>query len=153
MELITTKICMALDIGVHGNMFGGNMMAHLDEAAAAYACQICDTPRMVTKKIEEVVFENPVRIGNMIKIYGEVDKIGRTSITLNLEARKHNVYTGLETTVCLTKVVFVRIDEDGQPVPISERVKTRYQERKALYGKGLLTPEEMARINLSENES
>jgi acyl-CoA hydrolase len=39
MELVTTKICMALDIGVHGNMFGGNMMAFLDEVAGAYACQ------------------------------------------------------------------------------------------------------------------
>lgn len=57
MELITTKICMGLDIGVHGNLFGGKMMSFLDEAAAAYSCQICDTPRMITKKIEEVVFD------------------------------------------------------------------------------------------------
>ena len=62
MELVTTKICMALDLGVHGNLFGGSMMSFLDEAAAAYSCQICDTPRMVTKKIEEVVFECPVKV-------------------------------------------------------------------------------------------
>ena len=35
MELVTTKICMALDLGVHGNLFGGSMMSFLDEAAAA----------------------------------------------------------------------------------------------------------------------
>lgn len=134
---------MALDIGVHGNLFGGNMMSFLDEAAAAYACQICDTPRMVTKKIEEVVFENPVKVGNIIKIYGEVDKIGNTSIILKLEARKHNVYTGQQKLVCSTRMVFVRIDDEGTPVPISERVKVRYDTRVEKYGKGLLNPEEL----------
>lgn len=125
MELVTTKICMGLDIGIHGNLFGGKMMSFLDEAAAAYACQICDTPRMITKKIEEVVFERPVKLGNLIKIYGGVEKIGSTSITILLEARKHNVYTGVQQLVCSTKIIFVRIDDEGTPVPISERVKNK----------------------------
>ena len=150
MELITTKICMGLDLGVHGNLFGGKMMSFLDEAAAAYACQICDTPRMLTKKIEEVVFERPVKVGNLIKIYGEVDKIGNTSITIRLEARKHNVYTGQQQLVCSTRMVFVRIDDEGSAVPISERVKHRYEERIKKYGRGLLTPEE---IELKNKES
>jgi acyl-CoA thioesterase YciA len=134
---------MASDLGVHGNLFGGTMMSFLDESAAAYACQLCDSPRMVTKKIEEVVFQSPVKVGNILKIYGSVDKIGNTSITLNLEARKHNVYTGQQKLVCSTKVVFVRIDDEGSPVPISERVKNRYYERVEKYGRGLLTPEEV----------
>ena len=134
---------MTLDIGVNNSLFGGNMLSFLDEAAAAYSCQLCDTPRMVTKKIEEVVFQNPVKVGNILKIYGEVDTIGNTSITLKLEARKHNVYTGQQKLVCSTKMVFVRIDDEGSPVPISERVKLRYFERKKKFGKGLLTPEEM----------
>ena len=142
MELVTTKICMALDIGVHGNLFGGKMMSFLDEAAAAYACQICDSVKMVTKKIEEVVFENPVKVGNLIKIYASVDKFGKTSITLNLEARKHNVHTGKLSVVCSTKMVFVKLDEEGSPIPISDRVKIRYEERFKKYGKGLLPPEE-----------
>jgi acyl-CoA thioesterase YciA len=151
MELITTKICMTLDIGVNNSLFGGNMLSFLDEAAAAYSCQICDTPRMVTKKIEEVVFENPVKVGNILKIYGEVDKIGNTSITVKLEARKHNVYTGQQKLVCSTKMVFVRIDDEGSPVPISERVKIRYFERKNKFGKGLLTPEELEKERLENS--
>ena len=55
MELITTHICKALEIGVHGNMFGGTMMSLIDESSAAYAAQLCDTPRMVTIKIDELV--------------------------------------------------------------------------------------------------
>ena len=143
MELITTKVCMTMDLGVHGNLFGGRMLAFLDESAAAYTCQICDTPRMVTKKVEEVIFQRPVKVGNLIKIYGEVEKIGNTSITIKLEARKHNVYTGVQDLVCSTKMVFVRIDDEGSPVPISERVKKRYDDRIKQFGRGLLTPEEM----------
>lgn len=142
MELISTYICKTSNLGVHNNLFGGHMLSLLDEAAASYCCQICDTPRMITKKIEEVVFERPVKVGNLIKIYGEVDKIGNTSITVKLEARKHNVYTGEQQLVCSTKMVFVRIDDEGTPVPISERVKLRYDERVKKFGKGLLSPEE-----------
>ena len=143
MELITTRVCMASQIGVHGNLFGGEMLCILDEAGAVYGCQICDTPRMVTKKIEEVIFQRPVKTGNLIKIYGDVENIGNTSITINLEARKHNVYTGIQDLVCSTRMVFVRIDDEGSPVPISQRVKKRYYDRVELFGRGLLTPEEM----------
>lgn len=143
MELITTRVCMASQIGVHGNLFGGEMLSVLDESGAVYCCQICDTPRMVTKKIEEVIFQRPVKTGNLIKIYGSVENIGTTSITINLEARKHNVYTGVQDLVCSTKMVFVRIDDEGAPVSISERVKKRYDDRVKLFGRGLLTPEEM----------
>jgi acyl-CoA thioesterase YciA len=150
MELISTNICMGSQIGVHNNMFGGHMLSLLDESAAAYSCQICDTPRMITKKIEEVVFERPVKVGNLIKIYGEVDKIGNTSLTLKLEARKHNVYTGDQQLVCSTKMVFVRIDDEGGPVPISDRVKIRYKERIKKFGKGLLSPEEREREKIED---
>ena len=72
MELITTKTILALDIGVNNNLFGGIMLSELDKAGAAYASQICDSPRLVTKKFEEVIFEKPVKIGNLIKIYDSV---------------------------------------------------------------------------------
>ena len=125
MELISTYMCKASEIGVHNNLFGGHMLCLLDESAASYACQMCDTPKMVTKKIEEVIFEKPVKVGNIIKIYGNVEKIGNTSITLKLEARKHNVQTGQQQLVCSTRIVFVHIDDDGSPVPISDKVKVK----------------------------
>jgi len=142
MELITTHICKASEIGVHGNMFGGTMMAMIDESAAAYAAQLCDTPRMVTIKIEELVFKKPVKVGNLMKIYGKVIEFGRSSISIYIEVRKHNVYTGEQEVVTHTNIKFVRIDEEGNPIPISDRVKTRYKERVEKFGKGLLSLEE-----------
>jgi len=143
MELITTKTVLASEMGVSNNLFGGVMLSWLDLSGAAYAAQICDSPRLVTKKFEEVIFEKPVKIGNLIKIYGEVVKFGNTSVTVKLEARKHNVETGQQQLVCSTVVVFVKINDDGEPVPVSDRVKVRYKERYKKYKRGLLTPEEL----------
>ena len=62
----------------------------------------------------------------MIKIYGAIKDIGRTSITLKLEARSHNVYDGRQSIILSTFITFVRIDEQGEPIPITDRVKSKY---------------------------
>ena len=127
MELISTHFVKTQDVGYHGNLFGGVMLAWLDEAAAAFAAQVADTPRMVTKHISSVTFEKPVRPGQKIKIYGGVKKVGNTSITIRLEARRHSVYNGTQRLVCSTEMTFVRIDGDGEAIPISEKVRQRYR--------------------------
>jgi acyl-CoA thioesterase YciA len=139
MELISTYICKTGDIGVHSNMFGGHIMSLIDDAAAAYACQICDTLRVVTIKIDELIFKKPIKAGNIVKVYGNVKEFGNTSITLYIEVRKHNVYTGKQEVVTHTNIKFVRIDDEGSPLTLSERVKDRYYERVKSIGKGLLT--------------
>jgi len=142
MELITTYICKTSDIGVHSNMFGGTILGLIDQSAGAYASQICDSPRVVTLKIDELLFKNPVKQGNIIKIYAEVKEFGNTSLTLYIEVRKHNVYTGLQEVVVHTNVKFVRIDDEGNPIPIHEGIKSRYKQRVEAFGKGLLSIEE-----------
>jgi len=127
MELITTHPVKKSDLGFHGNLFGGKLLAWIDAAGAAFAAQVCDTPRMVTIAIDKCVFTKPAREGQMLKIYGEVSKVGTTSILLTLEARAHNVYTGLQSPVLTTNIKFVRIDEDGNPIPISHRVKEKIE--------------------------
>jgi acyl-CoA thioesterase YciA len=129
MQLIATHICKGQNIGVHGNLFGGVMLSWLDEAGAAFTAQVCGSPRMVTKCISEVVFNRPVRPGQIIKIYGDVIKIGSTSITTQLEARRHSVVNGSQRLVCTVEMTFVRIDGDGEPVPILN-VKKEYQEKR-----------------------
>lgn len=145
MELITTYICKEFDLGIHNNMFGGRLMALIDDAAGAYAAQLCDTPHMVTIKFDEFVFKKPVKVGSILKIYGKVIRFGNTSLELYVEIRKHNVYTGEQEIVTHTNVVFVRIDEDGNPIPLSSRVKDRYARRFEKFGKGLLSSEETSR--------
>jgi len=126
MELLNTHPIKKSDLGFHGNLFGGQCLAWIDSAGASYAMEVCDTPRMVTIKIDECVFKKPAKEGQLIKIYGEVKSFGNTSLTIYMEARSHNVYSGKQNVVLSTNIKFVRIDEVGDPVPISERVKSKY---------------------------
>ena len=127
MELISSHICKASEIGVHNNMFGGYILSLIDDAAAAYVSQICDTPRVVTIKIDELVFKKPVKVGSILKCYGEVKEFGTTSVTLYMEMRKHNVYTGNQVIVLKTHIKFVHIDEEGHPIPLGEKARSRVE--------------------------
>lgn len=127
MKLINKKICMGKDIGIHGNVFGGLLMAWIDEAAAAFATEYCCTPNMVTLRVGELLFKKPLKVGNHLRIYGDVAHLGNTSIILNIEARKYNVYSAEELVVCTTSITFVRIDEDGTPTPIGDSVKKKHE--------------------------
>ena len=124
-ELISTHPIKKSDLGFHGNLFGGKLLAWLDAAGAAYASQICDTPRMVTIKIDECLFKKASKEGQLLKIYGKVHEFGTSSVTLILECRAHNVYTGRQISVLTTNIKFVRVDEIGEAIPISERVKNK----------------------------
>ena len=113
---------------MHGNLFGGIMLSWLDESGGAYAGQCCDTPRMVTLKLSETVFKKPVRPGHLIKIYAKVVDIGNTTITIKLEARRHSVYNGTQKPVCETEITYVRVDGDGDAIPLSEKVKAKFKD-------------------------
>jgi len=125
MELLNTHPIKKSDLGFHGNLFGGKLLAWIDAAAAGYTMQLCDSPRMVTVSIDKCHFEKPAKEGNLVKIYGEPSDVGNTSITLYMEARAHNVYTGRQIVVLKTHIKFVHIDEDGNPIPIGEKGKKR----------------------------
>lgn len=126
MELISTHIVKKSDLGFHSNLFGGKLLSWLDASAAAFAMQVCDTPRVVTVSIDQCNFEKPAREGQLLKIYGKVVNVGNTSLSLELEARSHSVYTGVQNVVLGTQIKFVRIDEGGNPIPISEKVRNKY---------------------------
>lgn len=119
MELITTKVCMTKDLGVHGNLFGGIMLAWLDEAGAAFACEKAQSTHMVTRYINSVEFSRPVKEGRIVKIYGDVMKYGKSSIKIKLSAKSYNPHSGKLKDVCATEMVFVRIDDDGDSLVIN----------------------------------
>ena len=128
MQLISTHPVKKSDLGFHANLFGGKLLAWIDAAGAAMAAEVADTPRMVTIKIDECLFKKPAKEGQLLKIYGKVASIGNTSVTLYLEARAHNVYSGSQSVILSTNIKFVRIDENGDPIPISDRVKNKYND-------------------------
>jgi acyl-CoA thioesterase YciA len=136
MELLNTHPIKKSDLGFHGNLFGGKLLAWIDAAAAGYSMQLCDSPRMVTVSIDKCNFEKPAKEGQLLKIYGYPSKLGNTSVTLYMEARSHNVYSGTQSTILSTNMKFVRIDENGDAIPISDRVKEKFKHQISLYEMG-----------------
>ena len=128
MELLNTHPIKKSDLGFHGNLFGGKLLAWIDAAAAGYSMQLCDTPRMVTVSIDKCLFEKPAKEGQLLKIYGAPSSLGNTSVTLYMEARAHNVYTGNQIIVLRTNIKFVRIDEEGNAIPINEKGRKKILE-------------------------
>jgi acyl-CoA thioesterase YciA len=132
MQLISTKICKTSDIGINDNLFGGMMLQWIDEAAGAMAASTCCTPNMITLKMEEVVFKKPVKVNQHIRIYGEVNQIGRTSISLTMEARRFDFEEHDESVVCSTKMLFVKIDNNGKASPINPEICEKIRKQKKL---------------------
>ena len=111
---VTTNLCMTKDIGLAGNLFGGVMMAWMDEAAGIFAQQTTGVLRMVTLKYTELCFKYPVREGDIVGFYASHPRVGRTSFTFDLEGRVEG------NVVVHTTVTFVAVDSKGRPVAIAD---------------------------------
>ena len=111
---------MPKDTNVHGTIFGGVLLSHLDLAGAVAARRHCE--RMVTVKMTEVVFHEPVFVGDLVSFYADVIRIGKTSITVKVtvEAQRH-WGAGEATKVTEAEIVYVNVDENRCPVPITRR--------------------------------
>lgn len=126
MELLVTHPVKKSDLGFHGNLFGGKLLSWVDAALAAYAMEKCHTQTMITVSIDQCVFKKPAKEKQLVKIYAELLRIGTTSATFRVEARVYNVFRGDEAILLQTCITFVRVDEEGQPIPISQQVKDNF---------------------------
>jgi len=123
MHYVATKICRTSEIGINGNLFGGTMLSWLDEAGAAFAGYLCRAPDIVTLKMEEVLFLRPVKISHHVRIYARVIRVGTSSLTIEVEARRFDFDKELEELVCSTRIVYVKVDAEGKAVPIEDRLR------------------------------
>jgi len=126
MDLLVTHPVKKMDIGFHGNLYGGRLLEWVDGALAAYAMEKCHSQNMITVSIDQCVFKKPAKEKQLVKIYAQLLKIGNTSATFRVEARVYNVFRGDEAILLQTCITFVRVDEEGQPIPISKQVKEAF---------------------------
>jgi acyl-CoA thioesterase YciA len=113
-EKVTSKLCMIKDLGCNGNLFGGNMLAWIDEAAAIYDLQKTCENRVVTVKFNEISFTKPVREGDIVDFYCTNAAIKESSITFEI----YGVVCGQR--VFATTCVFVAVDEHGNKKKIEK---------------------------------
>jgi acyl-CoA thioesterase YciA len=108
------------DTNSHGTIFGGVLLAHLDQAGAIATRAHCD--RVVTVKMTEVVFHAPVFVGDVVSFYARVTRIGTTSITVHVDVESERwLRDARPVKVTEAEIVYVNVDESGRPSPVSPR--------------------------------
>jgi acyl-CoA thioesterase YciA len=111
---------MPRDTNVHGTIFGGVILSQIDQAGAI-ACRPCGVTRVVTVSMKEVVFREPVFVGDLVSFYADVVRIGTTSITVKVRVEAERMRTGDRLTVTDAEVVYVSVDERGKKVAVPNR--------------------------------
>jgi acyl-CoA thioesterase YciA len=113
-------ILMPKDTNAHGTIFGGVILSYIDQAAAVEAKRN-GAGFIVTVAMREVVFHQPVYVGDLVSFYTRLVRIGRTSITIAVEVISQPADGSAERKVTEAEVTFVNLDEKRKPVPIPRR--------------------------------
>lgn len=126
MELVTQHIVMSRDLNAHGNLFGGIVMAWIDEASAIYGMNHIGYTNIVTVRVDDINFKTPGRNGDIIQIFCEIDKYGKSSFVVHTTAFSIGVSTKTKREIIDCKVTFVCLDEVGRPFPFFEIHKDNF---------------------------
>jgi acyl-CoA thioesterase YciA len=114
-ELVLKVIPMPGDCNANGDIFGGWVMAHVDLAGSVIPARYTQG-RMATVAVNEFIFKQPVRVGDILSFYSELTRMGRTSITVKVEVYAEHVRSqGQYVKVTEALVTYVAIDEQGKP--------------------------------------
>jgi acyl-CoA thioesterase YciA len=117
-ELVLKVIPMPADTNGNGDIFGGWVMAQVDLAGSVIPARVI-RGRMATVAVKEVVFKQPVRVGDILSFYSSVTRIGRTSITVDVEVFAERFRSqGEFVKVTEALVTYVAIDDEGKPTEI-----------------------------------
>ncbi len=112
MRFHTRKWVKPEDLNPNGTLFGGRLLAWIDEEAALYTVIQIENPKIVTKYISEINFMSSAKQGDIIEIGMEVVKFGHTSLILKCEAR--NMMTR-DTILTVDNIIMVNLGDDGKP--------------------------------------
>jgi len=114
MRFHTRKWVKPEDLNPNGTLFGGKLLAWIDEELALYSIIQLENSRIVTKYMSEINFRSSAKQGDIIEIGIDVVKFGNSSLTLKCEAR--NMMTR-ETIITIDSITMVGLDEEGKPKP------------------------------------
>ena len=128
MKFHTRKWVKPEDLNPNESLFGGKLLAWIDEEAALYTIIQLENPKVVTKHISEINFMSSAKQGDIIELGLEVIKFGKTSITLKCEARNKMTQ---ETILTIDEITMVNLGNDNRPIPhgkteiefVSNRIK------------------------------
>jgi acyl-CoA thioesterase YciA len=118
-DLTLRTLAMPGDANAAGDIFGGWVMAQMDLASGIRAAERAHG-RVVTAAVKEMVFKKPVKIGDTLSIYIEIVSVGRTSMTLKVDAWVQRYLTETVEKVTGALIIMVAMNENGKPKPIPD---------------------------------
>ena len=110
-------VAMPADANAYGDIFGGWLMSLMDNAAGLTAARRAKG-RAVTVAMDGMVFHQPVKVGDEVSVYAEIERVGRTSMTIGVEAWRRERHLEEQIKVTEAKFTFVAIDDNGLPRPV-----------------------------------
>ena len=116
-ELTTRTMTMPADTNPAGDIFGGWVLSQMDIAGAICAGQRAQS-RVVTVALKSMSFIRPVQVGDVLCVYTEITSVGRTSLTVHVEAWVRRDRIGAREIVTSGEFKFVALDDQGKPTPV-----------------------------------
>ena len=117
-ELVLKVIPLPADVNGNGDIFGGWVMAQVDLAGSVLSARHV-RGRMATVAVNEFIFKQPVRVGDLLSFFSSVKRVGNTSITVHVEVYAERMRDqGKYLKVTEASLTYVAIDEQGRPRPI-----------------------------------
>jgi len=117
--VLTVRVsAMPADTNANGDIFGGWVLSRMDQAGGIAAVERAQG-RVVTIALDAMTFIRPVKVGDVLEVYTEVESIGRTSMKVHVEAWARRFRTSGHEKVTDATFTFVAIGDDGRPRPIS----------------------------------
>jgi acyl-CoA thioesterase YciA len=116
-DLTVRLIAMPADTNANGDIFGGWVLSQMDQAGGIAAVERAQG-RVATVAVEAMTFIRPVRVGDVLCVYTSIDKVGRTSMKVHIEAWARRFQTHIREKVTDAVFTMVAIDDDGHPRPV-----------------------------------
>jgi len=114
-ELVMRVMPMPADTNPNGDIFGGWLMARVDQAGAVLPARIA-RGRIATVAVNQFLFKQPVSVGDLLSFYARVERIGTTSVTVHVEVLAERNPANLQIVkVTEANLTYVAIDRDGKP--------------------------------------
>jgi len=120
-ELTVRVIAMPSDTNANGDIFGGWVLSQMDAAGGIRGVERAQG-RVVTIKVDTLIFIRPVKVGDVLCVYTDVESIGRTSMKIHIEAWARRFLTAEREKVTDATFTFVAVDDDGRPRVIPREV-------------------------------
>ncbi len=112
-----TQLMGPSEANIHGNVHGGHIMKLMDEAGASVAIRHARR-EVVTVAVDQVLFREPIHLGDLVTLASELTYVGRTSMEVRIEVTAENLLTGETTHTNTAYFVYVAIDPEGRSAEV-----------------------------------